>query len=45
MRKPKVNTFSKSLTLEEAQKEKEKGSQIGETLKRADKQYNEWRNK
>jgi len=35
----KVSTFSKKLSLEEAEKEKQKGTPLGEALQEADKEY------
>jgi len=44
-KKPQVNTFSKTLSLEEAEAEKRRGSSVGKSLKRADKLYEKRRKK
>lgn len=44
-KKPTVNTFSKEMTLEEAEAEKRRNSEIGKSLKRADELYNKRRKK
>jgi hypothetical protein len=38
-KKPKISTFDKTMTLEEAEHEKAKGTPVGEALKSADRQY------
>jgi len=35
----KIATFSKVMSLEEAEREKQRGSPIGESLKKADDEY------
>lgn len=37
--KRKIATFSKVLTLEEAEREKKEGSSLGKSLKKADREY------
>jgi len=39
----KIATFSKVMTLQEAEKEKKSGTSLGESLKKADKEYDKRR--
>lgn len=41
----KVNTFSKEMSLEEAEAEKKRNSKVGKSLKRADELYRKQRSK
>lgn len=44
-KKSRVSTFNKILSLEEAEREKAKGTEIGKSLKRADDLYLKQRRK
>lgn len=44
-KKSKIRTFDKSLSLEEAQREKNKNTVLGQALKSADEQYQKRRKK
>ena len=44
-KKPRVSTFSESLSLEEAEREKQKRTSLGKSLKRADQEYAKRRRK
>lgn len=44
-KKARVSTFSRTLSLEEAEREKQKGTALGKSLKRADKEYAKRRKK
>jgi len=43
--KLKVNTFDREMSLEEVEREKQKGTVIGEALKKADNEYKKRRKK
>lgn len=45
MGKRKISTFSKQMTEEEAEKEKQLGTSTGEALKKADREYQKRRKK
>jgi len=45
MPKRKISTFSKQMTEEQAEKEKQLGTPIGQTLKKADEVYSKRRKK
>ena len=38
-KKTKIATFNKTMTLEEAEREKAEGTPVGEALKNADREY------
>jgi len=44
-KKPKIATFSKMMSLEEAEQEKALGTPLGQSLKEADKEYEKRRRK
>jgi hypothetical protein len=41
--KPKISTFDKKMTVEEAEREKRKPTALGESLRKADKEYSKRR--
>ena len=44
-KKRKIATFSRVMSLEEAEREKQKHTRLGESLRRADAEYEKWGNK
>jgi len=44
-RKAKISTFSKTMTFEEAEREKQKATPIGKSLLRAEEEYEKQRKK